>query len=331
LEGDLPINTPIAPPEIHRFVDDCGEALEINIRYQIPQSLNANRTERSSTKVDFPICVRAWLVYGIPRIDIEILLENRANDHRFQAHFQLPFQASQADFDSHFEIVRRSTMLPDADSNWVEQPTYEVPMRNFVAAKVDDHGLMVSTRGLREASVLPEGKISITLLRCFGWLSRSDLATRNGGAGPQLPTPGGQEHGDHTFHLSLIPFDGDLLQARLHAEAFQTILRGMGTTLHTGALPPSASLVQVDHHEFALTAVKSSKVGDGLILRGVNLSHQPLRTLLKTLLPIQSATKVRMDESVLESIEMQDDHHVPISIKPHEILTLHLILSPTME
>jgi alpha-mannosidase len=105
----------------------------------------------------------------------------------------------------------------------------------------------------------------------------------------------------------------------------------MGTTLHTGALPPSASLVQVDHHEFALTAVKSSKVGDGLILRGVNLSHQPLRTLLKTLLPIQSATKVRMDESVLESIEMQDDHHVPISIKPHEILTLHLILSPTME
>jgi alpha-mannosidase len=150
------------------------------------------------------------------------------------------------------------------------------------------------------------------------------LATRKGGAGPQLPTPGGQEHGDHIFHLSLIPFDGDLLQARIQAEAFQTTFRGMGTSLHAGALPVSASLVQIDHHAFALTAVKSSKDGDGLILRGVNLSHQPLRTTLKCLLPIRSASRASMDETALESLEIQDDHHVPLVINPHEILTLHL-------
>ena len=204
-------------------------------------------------------------------------------------------------------------------------------MRNFVAVSEHDQGLMVSTRGLREASVSPEGDISITLLRSFGWLSRADLATRKGGAGPQLPTPGGQEHGEHAYQLSLIPFDGDLLQARMQAEAFQTTLRGMGTSLHAGVMPPSASLVKVDHHAFALTAVKSSRDGDGLILRGVNLSRQPLKTMLSCLLPIQSATKVRLDETKLEAIKIRDDHHVPIQINPQETLTLHLTFSPTME
>jgi alpha-mannosidase len=331
LEGDTPINTPITPPRIHRFVDDCGEMLEIDARYQIPESLNENRTERSNTTVDLPIHVNARLIYGIPRVDLDITLENYADDHRLQAHFQLPFEVFEADYDGHYEIVRRSTKLPDAGSDWVEQPSNEVPMRNFVAVSKEEEGLMISTRGLREASVSPEGIISITLLRCFGWLSRADLATRKGGAGPQLPTPGGQVHGDHSFPLSLIPFNGDLLQARLQAEAFQTTLRGIGTSLHAGALPSSASLISVDHHAFALTSIKSSKDGDGLILRGVNLSHQSLRTTLRCLLPIQSATKVRMDETKLEVIEIRDGYLVPILINPLEILTLHLILSPVVE
>lgn len=328
LEGDTPIKTPSTPPQIQRSVDDCGEMVEIDARYQIPKSLNDDRTERSDTTVALPIRVNARLVYGIPRVDLDITLENHADDHRLQAIFKLPFDVLEADYDGHFEIVRRSTKLPDAGSDWVEQPAHEVPMRNFVAVSKEDQGLMISTRGLREANVSPGGSIAITLLRCFGWLSRADLATRKGGAGPQLPTPGGQVHGVHSFHLSLIPFNGDLLQARLQAEAFQTTLRGMGTSLHTGALPSSASLIHVDHDAFALTSVKSSKGGDGLILRGVNLSQQPLKTTLRCLLPIQSATKVRMDETKLETIEIQEGHHVPILINPLEILTLHLIFSP---
>ena len=68
-------------------------------------------------------------------------------------------------------------------------------MRAFVTASCEGSGLMVASRGLREAGVSPQGTIAITLLRCFGWLSRSDLLTRKGGAGPMLATPGGQSPG----------------------------------------------------------------------------------------------------------------------------------------
>ncbi|UCF61701.1 MAG: hypothetical protein JSV37_03175, partial [Anaerolineaceae bacterium] len=147
LEGDAPINTPAEPPRIHRFADDCGEVLEIEKHYQIPQSLNDDRTERSSTIVDLPIRIKAKLVHGIPRVDLEIKLENHADDHRLQTHFHAPFEVSEADYDGHFEIVRRSTKVPVAGSDWIEQPTHEVPMRNFVAVRDKDQGLMISTRG----------------------------------------------------------------------------------------------------------------------------------------------------------------------------------------
>jgi alpha-mannosidase len=328
LEGDTPIEKPIAPPTIRRVVDDGGEMLEIEAQFQIPTGLNEDRTERSSATVELPVRITARLNRGIPRVDLDITLENRADDHRLQALFPLPFEVSEASYDGHFEIVRRSTKLPESDPEWIEQPSTEFPVRNFVAVINHKRGLMIALRGLREASVSPEGVIAITLLRCFGWLSRADLATRKGGAGPQIPTPGGQVHGKHTFHLSLIPFNEDLLWARHQAEAFQTTLRGVGMSLQDGVLPSSASLISVDHNSFALTAVKTSKHEEGLILRGVNLGHQTLKTTLTSLLPIQAVSKVRLDETIIGELEIQDPHHVPLLIKPHEILTLHLILSP---
>jgi hypothetical protein len=40
--------------------------------------------------------------------------------------------------------------------------------------------------------VLMQGnpQIALTLLRCVGWLSRDDLSTRRGHAGPYMATPG---------------------------------------------------------------------------------------------------------------------------------------------
>ncbi|MCJ7676525.1 MAG: hypothetical protein MUO35_02230, partial [Anaerolineales bacterium] len=52
-------------------------------------------------------------------------------------------------------------------------------------------------------SVSPDGLVAITLLHCFGWLSRDDLATRKGGAGPSVETPGGQERGPYRFEPRL--------------------------------------------------------------------------------------------------------------------------------
>ena len=59
-----------------------------------------------------------------------------------------------------------------------------------------------------EAEVTPEGVLALTLLRSVGWLSRPDLGTRPGEAGPSLETPGAQLLGQLEAELSLVADEG---------------------------------------------------------------------------------------------------------------------------
>src|SRR5439155_3555871 len=139
------------------------------------------------------------------------------------------------------------------------------------------HGLLLANRGLPEFEVEPAGdglRIALTLLRCVGWLSRSDLATRPGHAGPGLPTPGGQTFGVHTFEYALVPFAGDWRTSRAYtlAHGFAVPLHALADVVHPGALPPAATLVACEPPELVLSALKRSEDGASLVLRAWNLA-----------------------------------------------------------
>jgi mannosylglycerate hydrolase len=188
---------------------------------------------------------------------------------------------------------------------------------------------MVAARGLREGCVTPEGEIAVTLLRCFGWLSRDDMATRKGGAGPQVETPGGQERGQQRFELSLIPFSGELTAALPLADSFQSGLRAEVTPVHTGRLPSSVSLLQVEPAALRLSAVKAAEDGRGVIVRVVNLSQEPATASLRTHLPLQHTTLVRLDETPVRQLAISDPACAEFPIGPHQIQTVRLEFQTT--
>jgi alpha-mannosidase len=324
LEGDLPVEAPAQAPRVVRTIDGFEQALEIELVYRLPARLSPDRKSRSDEAVSLPVRTRLTLRPGVPRLDVEIEVENASEDHRLQARFPLPFAVEEASFDGHYEIVRRPTRLPPATEDWIEQPRPEVPMRCFVFATDGKKGLLVANRGLREASVSADGVIAVTLLRCFGWLSRDDLNNRKGAAGPKVTTPGGQDPGPHRFHLSLIPFAPDPAEAIQQAYAFQSPMRAVGATLHGGRLPAASSLLASSPPEFHLTAVKTSEDGKGLIVRGVNLSDESIEVRLTSRLRIMAASRARLDEAPIDPLEVEGGHRVGFRARPHEIVTLRL-------
>ncbi len=328
LEDDFPIEAPEDAPQVERLLEATGETLVLRVGFRIPRGLSDDRVRRSIETCALPIRVRARLSPGIPRLDLEIETDNLAGDHRLQVCFPTGRPSSEAAYDGAYEIVSRPTAPRQGAVDWVEQPVPEMPMRDFVADRQVD-GLMVSTRGLREASVSPEGKIAVTLLRCFGWLSRDDLATRKGAAGPLLETPGGQELGTHRFDLSLIPFPGDVRGAVAEAEIMQAGLRAEVTALHSGRMPSSASLLAIDPPNLKLTSVRAAEDGLGLIVRLVNLSSRKDSVALKTFLPIRHAALVRLDETPERDLLVQDRQTVEIDAGPHQIVTLRLEFDTT--
>jgi alpha-mannosidase len=193
-------------------------------------------------------------------------------------------------------------------------------MRGFVSAG----GLLVATQGLREASVSPDGEIAVTLLRCFGWLSRDDLTTRRGGAGPAMETPGGQCPGPAHFELSIIPVAGDEVEARRQAEGFQMTPRGVGALIQAGALGEAGSLLEIEPAEFRLTAVHLAEDRKALIVRGVHLGEQPDELVIRPHAVPSSAERVRLDETPLESLRPGADGALRVSAGPNELVTLRL-------
>ncbi|MBW2280853.1 MAG: hypothetical protein JRG82_08900 [Deltaproteobacteria bacterium] len=298
---------------------DAVQSLEVRGVLDVPKELEPDRTRRCDETVELPVGIVLSLVEGVPRVDVEVEIDNSASDHRLELLFPTGVSCATAVYDGHFEQVERSTTPDRGGPDWQEQPREELPVRSFVEAG----GLVVASHGLREASVSPDGVIAMTLLRCFGWLSRNDLATRAGGAGPQLPTPGGQSPGRQRFRLSLIPVvDGESADARAQADAFQAPPRGIGTQVHPGPLAECDSLLRVDGAGFRTTAVCLAEDGASLVVRGVWLGEAPGRVRVSTRAAASRIERVRLDETPLATLEPNADGAVALDLRPGEVATL---------
>jgi alpha-mannosidase len=300
--------------------------LIIDYEMELPESLAADRAYRSEKLVNCSLRSTLTLVKGVPRLGIRTEFDNQAADHRLEVHFPSGIVTDHALMDGHFDVVDRKIALPQTDATWAELPRPEVPQRTFCDVSTRDHGLMIANRGLPEVAVLSSGdgtaKVSLTLLRCVGWLSREDLWNRKGHAGPGLPTPGAQEIGIHTFEYSVIPHDGNWKVAARQAYAFNTPLDAVATSLHTGSLPAKGSLITCDSPDFVITAVKAAEKDDGWLVRGFNMSDDPIQVILQTGIPFTTASEVFLDESHKRTITPETDGTLKLAVGDHEILSI---------
>jgi hypothetical protein len=331
-EEDQLIGGPVAPPDV-RLVED-GPArwtLEIAQVYRLPRSLRPDRRGRSEEQMDLPIVSRVSLYPGVRRIEVETTVDNRAQDHRLRVHFPVPASVDHAHTEAHFHVARRpvskTSEVSETSEVWVEQPVPTVPQRGWADVSDGRVGLMVANRGLPEVEFIPDGDetvIALTLLRCVGWLSRDDMHCRQGHAGPELPTPEAQCPGRHTFHYALIPHSGGWEGARAQAEAFRAPLRAVAAGVHGGPLPPVASLVRAAPPSFVLTAIKQpeEKESPGLVVRGVNLSDEPISVRLRPWRAFDRAARLNLNEEFIEPLSSEDDGAVTFSARPWEIVTV---------
>jgi alpha-mannosidase len=289
-------------------------------------------------------------------VDIHTEVDNRARDHRLRVHFPTPFAVTEADYDGHFEIVRRPIGVPEFDESWVERPRPEVPQRAFTSVSDGQQRLTVANRGLPEVEVLrlpkssrstPETQcrglrlrksetteIALTLLRCINWISRDDFEARRGHAGPMASTPGAQMIGLWTFDYSIIPHavgrdsipPSSSRQDRIlpyhQAYAFETPLRAVSTGLHDGPLPACGSFVESSPQEFVISAVKETEDGNSWLVRGYNISGEEINVTLKPWRKFRRVERVNLAEEKLSALRPRPDGSVTFPVRRHEIATV---------
>jgi alpha-mannosidase len=207
---------PIAnPASISASVVDNGrlrKRIKLLMTFEMPAELTSDRRARSSNCERLELALTATLYAGLDRVDLVVDVTNRARDHRFRAALRTPIVANDAVHDTSFGVIRRP--LAPTEPRGTEDVYPTVPHRTFTAVEGGEFSAAIASRGILEVEARPERAgttILLTLLRCVGWLSRSDLATRRGGAGPELETPDAQEQGEHRFEFAVATFRGSYL------------------------------------------------------------------------------------------------------------------------
>jgi alpha-mannosidase len=208
----------------------------------------------------------------------------------------------------------------------MEEPVGTYPQKAFVSVDDGGQGLTIANRGLPEyeAIATPDGaEIAVTLMRCVGWLSRDDLSSRRGGAGPGLRTPGAQMHGRHVFDYSIIPHAGDWESGNAHTLAVQHLrpMRARWNRHGLGRIDAQGSLLRVESEGFQVSAIKRAEDGDGVIVRVYNTTDEESDTSVD-LTPLQGAISlVNLNEEHLAELPRMAAGAL-ISARANEIVSL---------
>jgi mannosylglycerate hydrolase len=295
-QEDRLISQPAAPPHIELVSAGPARAtLRVSGCWELPVACSESRDRRSEESVSCAITSEVSLIPGTRRIDIRTSIDNAAKDHRLRVIFPIPFSVEQVAAEGTFEVRSRpiASAQPADTTGWAETPVNTFPQKRFVDISNGAIGLGVLNRGLPEYEILqsgpgvPEGgmAVAVTLLRCVEWLSRGDLTTRRGPAGPMEYTPEAQCLGQHVFDYALVPHSGDwqaddALVLR-EAQAFNTGVRALTASLHKGQQLATAQLVNAEPPELVVSAIKRSNDGQGLVVRVYNPLTRSLEATIK--------------------------------------------------
>jgi alpha-mannosidase len=283
--------------------------VEVRVDRCIARGLRPDRRRRPADPVGMPVRLLVSLDVDSPQLDFELEIENRAADHRLRAHFPLPFVARESAADTPFHVTRRAVRGPHRDPGApeVELPTY--PMRSFVDVSDGRTGLALITDGLHEYEVLTT----------VGWLSRDDLATRSGQAGPAIETPGAQVPGAHSFRYSLFFHAGDWESAsvwRVAESALLPLLMGRGAA--RAAMTP---LVELEPDCIQMTACVQQ--GAGFAVRLLNASDRAHAAGVRLRPRPTTVERISLAGDLQQPVALGDDG-LRLSMRPWEIATLRV-------
>ncbi|MBA7857313.1 mannosylglycerate hydrolase [Enterobacter sp. RHBSTW-00901] len=267
-----------------------GWQSRVLIRHRM--AVPANLTERSARQQNGLLTAEmaVTLSHNSRRIDVEVRLDNQADDHRLRVLIPTPFNTEAVLADTQFGSLTRP-VWDEAMTNWQEEGWKEAPLPvwnllNYAVLQEKHHGMALFTEGLREFEVIGDAHktFALTLLRGVGVLGKEDLLLRPGRpSGIKMPVPDSQVRGQLDCRFSLYSFSGSPDDAGVaqQAKAWLTPVHcynkipwdAMKLNRAAFRTPESYSLLTLPPTGCMLSALKKSEDGEALILRLFNPSE----------------------------------------------------------
>jgi len=322
-EKDVKILSSSFTADVKTLIGEVVSILDINLVMKIPSHIEDQK--RSENTVELPIKTKVYLYKGSRRIDIETIIDNKAKDHRLRVRFPTSFKTDKSIADYHFYVIERSIKPVSKGEDWVEKPPTTHPQHYWVGVSDGTYSLIVANKGLPEYEVKDENgaTIYLTLFRSVGWLSRDDLVTRRGNAGPQIPTPDAQCLRKMKFEYSLIFHTYDWLKSKAYKDARNFAEPLFIAVEERRPEENKKSFIKIIPDELILTAFKKAEDRDWLLIRFYNISSNEIKGKIITGFKYREVWRANLDEEpIYKILSGKNSNEVTLTVRGHEIVTL---------
>ena len=298
----------------------------IRFRMAVPANLEERVAKVCSGYIDVDCTIT--LKNDDRRIDVNMSVDNQADDHRVRVFIPTPYASETCVADNQFGCITRGVsdeaMAVWEEEKWKEAPVPVWQLINFAALENGGEGMAVFTNGLREFEIIdrtdPEGStlrtsgkketIALTLFRSIGFLGKEEMFLRPGRpSGIKVPTPDAQVRGKQHYNFALYGFKGNHITANVmqHARDYNTPIQcynkipynAMKLNVAEQNMPASYCLFSKGVNGAVLSAVKKAEDDDALIVRFYNASetNEVGGDSLTFSKPVSEWLEVRMDEN----------------------------------
>ncbi|MGS2873966.1 mannosylglycerate hydrolase [Enterobacter huaxiensis] len=303
----------------------------------------ANLAERSARQLSGTLGAEfeVTLSQNSRRIDVEVRLDNQADDHRVRVLIPTPIRTHEVLADTQFGTLIRPVQ-DEAMNTWQEEGWKEAPvpvwnLLNYAVLQERRNGLALFTEGLREFEVVGDDTktFALTLLRGVGLLGKEDLLLRPGRpSGIKMPVPDSQVRGLISARFSLFSFSGTPENAGVaqQAKAWLTPVQcynkipwdAMKLNRSAFLTPESYSLLALSPTGCLLSTLKKAEDRDELILRLYNPSSSASNDVVLSLSPsVKRCCETDMNEQITTE---GDGQGIVGAFKPGQSRTFTILL-----
>ncbi len=301
-------------------------SFEIILKWSLPEGIDYFTKRRSENEKEVSLKSKVSLKKGVPRLMIDIEVDNTVKYHKLRVMFDSGFNPEEAVVHGQFDVIRRKVHMPDT-SEWLEPMTGTNPYYGFAGVENGCRGMAAISNGLTEYEVLDNasGTIALTLLRTYGYpkmsgLLKEDRVVREGNEGTQCL-------GVHKYPIALYFYQGAWDKSGLivqEAAQRNPTMTVQHSRYEGKGLSMCESFLRLEPENLYLTGIKQAEDGKSVIVRFYNPTEETVEGLLLSHARISRARLLKLDEVVLEDIAVVDGQRVILKVPKKKIITLGL-------
>jgi alpha-mannosidase len=239
---------------------------------------------------------------GVPRVDVKM----QAEWHEQHILLKVAFPVSVESKFATYEIPYGNIQRPTTRNTMEEKAMFEVPALRWGDLSDAQHGLSI-LNDCKYGYDAKDNVIRLTLLRS-----------------PTSPDPDADQ-GSHEFTYALYPHTGDWKAGETERRGYELNFPLIPVTAgpHTGILPASQSLAQIEPGNVILTAVKKADYSGALVFRFFEFEGRTSLVRLRFPEAAIQASQVNLMEKQDAPLTLTDGgKETTLTVHPYEIVTV---------